>query len=124
MAYNKHITPKKNVTKNPTKEVYDARYYLNWCIKHYKFCGTIISIVCSLLTGAVWLGFKISEISFQIEYNKLIQENNDKLSKQKIEFDQIIQMLSKENRVLEKENIELRTRCLHLELSNNKEKEQ
>ena len=58
--------------------------------------------------------------SLKIEYNNLIQKNNEKLAKQKSEFDQAIQALNKEIRDLEKENTSLKTECLQLKMSKEK----
>lgn len=62
----------------------------------------------------------ISDVESKIEYNNLIQENNEKLAKQKSEFDQAIQALNKEIRDLEKENTSLKTECLQLKISKEK----
>ena len=62
----------------------------------------------------------ISDVESKIEYNNLIQENNEKLAKQKSEFDQAIQALNKEIRDLEKENTSLETECLQLKMSKEK----
>lgn len=62
----------------------------------------------------------ISDVESKIEYNNLIQENNEKLAKQKSEFDQAIQALNKEIRDLEKENTSLKTECLQLKMSKEK----
>lgn len=62
----------------------------------------------------------ISDVESKIEYNNLIQENNEKLAKQKNEFDQAIQALNKEIRDLEKENTSLKTECLQLKMSKEK----
>lgn len=62
----------------------------------------------------------ISDVKSKIEYNNLIQENNEKLAKQKSEFDQLMQALNKEIRDLEKENSSLKTECLQLKMSKEK----
>lgn len=48
------------------------------------------------------------------------KRNNEKLAKQKSEFDQAIQALNKEIRNLEKENTSLKTECLQLKMSKEK----
>ena len=100
--------------KNEAKEVF------YWCIEHYKFWLALFPIFAGICLAFYKFGMFISDVNSKIEYNNLIQQNNEKLAKQKSEFDQAIMTLNKEIRDLEKENSSLKTECLQIKMSKEK----
>lgn len=115
--YNNSRNKASSFSKRKKSEAKEVFY---WCIEHYKFWLALLSIFAGICLTCYKFGRFISDVNSKIEYNNLIQQNNEKLAKQKSEFDQAIMTLNKEIRDLEKENSSLKTECLQIKMSKEK----
>lgn len=115
--YNNSRSKASSFSKRKKSEAKEVFY---WCIEHYKFWLALLSIFAGICLTCYKFGRFISDVNSKIEYNNLIQQNNEKLAKQKSEFDQAIMTLNKEIRDLEKENSSLKTECLQIKMSKEK----
>ena len=118
--FHKRTNSRNKASSCSKRKESEAKEIFYWCIEHYKFWITLLSFFCGACVVCYKFGMFISDVESKIEYNNLIQENNEKLAKQKSEFDQAIQALNKEIRDLEKENTSLKTECLQLKMSKEK----
>lgn len=116
----KYINSRKKSSSLSKGKESEAKEIFYWCIEHYKFWITLLSIFSGICVACYKFGMFISDVESKIEYNNLKQENNEKLVKLKSEFDQAIQALNKEIRDLEKENSSLKTECLQIKMSKGK----
>lgn len=116
----KYTNSRNNAYSFSKKKESEAKEIFYWCIEHYKFWIALFSIFSGICVTCYKFGMFISDVESKIEYNNLIQKNNEKLAKQKSEFAQAIQALNKEIRNLEKENTSLKTECLQLKMSKEK----
>lgn len=116
----KYINSRKKSSSLSKGKESEAKEIFYWCIEHYKFWITLLSIFGGICVVCYKFGMFISDVESKIEYNNLKQENNEKLVKLKSEFDQAIQTLNKEIRDLEKENSSLKTECLQIKMSKGK----
>ena len=94
----KYTNSRNNAYSFSKKKESEAKEIFYWCIEHYKFWIALFSIFGGICVACYKFGMFISDVESKIEYNNLIQDNNEKLAKQKSEFDQAIQALNKEIR--------------------------
>lgn len=77
----KYTNSRNNAYSFSKKKESEAKEIFYWCIEHYKFWIALFSIFSGICVTCYKFGMFISDVESKIEYNNLIQKNNEKLAK-------------------------------------------